>query len=115
MREALLGAYQQAAPELAADSHMLHPANLRPDGKADWEADIAAVEGLADAEIRTYAWDLDYAAAGYTGLLGTLSEIRLMDEVSRSALLAAVGAVIEAHGEPLTLPMRTRLCLARRR
>ena len=114
LREALLVAYRQAAPELAADGHMLHPANLCPDGNADWEGDVAAVDGLADAEIRHYEWSLNYAAADYVGLLATLSEIRLMEEARRTALLDAVFAAIDAHGEPLMLPMRTRLCLARR-
>jgi SAM-dependent methyltransferase len=114
LRGALLAAYRQAAPELAPDGHMLHPGNLRPGGNADWEGDIAAVEGLADAEIRYYEWELNHSASGYVGLLATLSEVRLMEEARRTALLAAVAAAIDAHGEPLTLPMRTRLCLARR-
>ena len=114
LREALLVAYQQAAPELAADGHMLHPANLCPDRDADWEGEIAAAEGLAGADIRYYEWDQRYSAGDYVGLLATLSEIRLMDEVPRASLFAAVGQTIDAHGEQLTLPMRTRLCLARR-
>jgi SAM-dependent methyltransferase len=114
VREALLVAYRQAVPELTADGHMLHPANLCPDRDADWEGEIAAVEGLAGAEIRYYEWEQDYSAAEYVGLLATLSEIRVLDEAPRSGQLAAVAAAIKAHGEPLTLPMRTRLCLARR-
>ena len=114
VREALLVAYRQTVPELAADGHMLHPANLCPDRDADWEGEIAAVDDLAGAEIRHYEWDHDYSAADYVGLLATLSEIRLLDEARRTRLFAAVTAAINAHGEPLTLPMRTRLCLARR-
>ncbi len=114
LREALLAAYRQAAPELAPNGHMLHPGNLRPDGNADWEGDIAAADGLADAEIRYYGWELNHSASGYVGLLATLSEIRVIEEARRAALLAAVAAAINAHGESLTLPMRTRLCLARR-
>jgi SAM-dependent methyltransferase len=114
LREALLDAYQQAAPELATDGPM-HPANRCPDGDADWEGEIADVEGLADAEIRYYEWEQDYSADDYVGLLATTSEIRLLAEAHRTTLFAAVTAVIDAHGEPVTLPMRTRLCLARRR
>jgi hypothetical protein len=113
LREALLAAYRESAPELAADGHMLHPANLCPDAGTDWEGEIAAVDGLADAEIRYYEWDQDYAADHYVGLLSTLSEIRLLDGTSRRRLFAAVTAAINDHGTPLTLPMRTRLCLAR--
>jgi SAM-dependent methyltransferase len=114
LREALLVAYRQSVPELKADSHMLHPANLCPDRDADWEPEIAGVQGFTGAEIRYYEWDQSYSAAHYAGLLATLSEIRLLDEPRRAALLAAVTAAIEARGEPLVLPMRTRLCLARR-
>jgi SAM-dependent methyltransferase len=114
LREPLLVAYRQIVPELAADGHILHPANLSPDRDANWEGDIAAVRGLADAEIRYYEWDQDYSAADYVGLLATVSEIRLLDEPRRIGLFAAVTAAIDARGEPLTLPMRTRLCLARR-
>jgi SAM-dependent methyltransferase len=114
LREALSVAYQQAAPELTAAGHMLHPANLCPDRDADWEGEIAAAERLGDAEIRYYEWDQAYSADEYVGLLATLSEIRLMEEAHRTALLAAVTTAIDGHGEPLTLPMRTRLCLARR-
>jgi SAM-dependent methyltransferase len=114
LREALLLAYRGAVPELAADAHMLHPANLCPDRDSDWEGEIAAAEGLAGAEIRHYEWEQEYCAADYVGLLATLSEIRLLDEARRTGLLGAVTAAISAHGEPLALPMRTRLCLARR-
>lgn len=114
LSDALLVAYQQAAPELPVDGHMLHPANLSPDRDADWEGEIAAAEGLTDTEIRYYEWEQDYSAGDYVGLLATLSEIRLLDEDHRMALFAAVTKAVDAHGELLTLPMRTRLCLARR-
>jgi SAM-dependent methyltransferase len=111
LREALLDAYR-AAPELSTDGPM-HPANLCTDGE-DWEGEIAAADGFADPEIRDYDWDQDYSASAYIGLLATTSDIRLMDEPRRSALLGAVTAAIEIHGRLITLPMRTRLCLARR-
>jgi SAM-dependent methyltransferase len=113
LREALLITYQQAAPELASDGPM-HPANLCPDADADWDGEIATAEGLTAAEIRYYEWGQDYSVGDYVGLLATTSEIRLLDEMRRTALLEAVSAVIEAYGETLVLPMRTRLCLARR-
>jgi SAM-dependent methyltransferase len=113
LREALLDAYEQAVPELPTDGPM-HPANLCPDGGADWTGEIAEVDGLADPEIRYYEWEQDYSAGEYAGLLGTLSETRLLDEARRRALFAAVTATIDAHGGGLALPVRTRLCLARR-
>jgi hypothetical protein len=65
-------------------------------------------------EIRYYECDQGYFAGDYFGLLPTTSEIRLLEEARRTELFAAVTAVISAHGAALTLPMRTRLCFARR-
>jgi hypothetical protein len=62
----------------------MHPANLLTDADEDWAGGIEAVAGLGDAELR------------------------------REPFLAAVAEAIEAHGEPVSIPMRTRLCLARR-
>jgi SAM-dependent methyltransferase len=112
LRDELLDAYRRTAPELAADGPM-HPANLCPD-ETDWEADIASAEGLGDPEVRYYEWNQEHSAADFSGLLGTTSEVRQLDEARRAALFDAVAAVIKAHGEALTLPIRTRLCLARR-
>ena len=92
----------------------MHPANLLADVSDDWEAEIGAVNGLGDAEVRFYEWELTYSAAEYAGLLGTASEVRLLDAERRHAFLAAVSEVIEAHPGPVSIPMRTRLCLARR-
>lgn len=114
MREALLETYEQTVPDLRADGHLLHPGNLNPDADADWEGEIAAVDQLGDPEIRYYAWQQTYTASDYVGLMGTLSEIRLLEEGCRSMLLEAVHSTICAHGGSLMLPMRTRLCLARR-
>lgn len=113
LRDELLAAYRRAAPELPANGPM-HPANLYPDTDADWDGEIAAVEGLADGEVRHYEWTVDYSPSDYVGLLATLSEIRLLDDERRARLFEAVAAVIEVGGGALTLPMRTRLCLARR-
>jgi SAM-dependent methyltransferase len=112
-REQLLVAFAEAAPELSPDG-VMHPANLCPDADEDWHGEIAAAEGFAEAEIRDYARDERYSASEFVGLLATISEIRLLNASSRSALLSAVADVIRASGEPLTLAMRTRLCLARR-
>jgi hypothetical protein len=43
--------------------------------------------------------------------------VRLLSEERRELFLATVAEAIDAqaHGEPVSIPMRTRLCLARRR
>ncbi|MGH2895495.1 MAG: class I SAM-dependent methyltransferase [Solirubrobacteraceae bacterium] len=113
IREALTDVYQAVAPELSRDGPM-HPANLLAESSDHWEAEIEAVDGLTDPEVRFFEWQQQYPAAEYAGLLATASEVRLLDVERRDALLAAVIAAIAAHGEPVSIPMRTRLCLARR-
>jgi SAM-dependent methyltransferase len=113
IRETLLDVYDRAAPELSRHGPM-HPANLLGDGSDEWEAAIRAVDGLAAAEVHAYEWQQEYMASEYAGLLSTTSDVRLLEDERRDAFLAAVTDAIKAHGEPVTLPMRTRLCLARR-
>jgi len=113
LRAQLLAAYERAAPDLSSVTPM-HPANLCPDADQDWEAEIAGIEGLTGAEVRYYEWEQDYTTEEYIGLLETTSDIRLLDEGRRTELFAAVADAIDQQGRPLTLPMGTRLCLARR-
>jgi SAM-dependent methyltransferase len=113
VREALLEVYGRVGAELSVDGPM-HPANVDTDTDDDWNAGIAVVHGLHDAEIRHYEWQQSYATAEYVGLLATASEVRLLSEDRRDRFLAAVADVIDARGEPVIVPMRTRLCLARR-
>jgi SAM-dependent methyltransferase len=113
IRDALIDVYARVAPELSSDGPM-HPANLHADSNRDWEAGIAAAEHLADEGSRYYEWRQQCSASEYAGLLATASEVRLLEDDRRDAFLAAVAEAIRGHGEPVTVPMRTRLCLARR-
>jgi hypothetical protein len=112
VREALLEVYARVAPELSRDGPM-HPANLVADSD-DWEAHLRAAPGLGGAEVRVYEWQQEYSAHAYAGLLSTASEVRLLEEERRDTFLAAVTDAIAARGEAVSLPVRTRLCLARR-
>ncbi len=112
LREALRRVYNATVPDLRPDGP-LHPANTTPEGDEDWEGEIAAADGFDDGHVHHYDWSVAYSAAEYVRLLRTLSEVRLLDERQRDALTQGVGAAIEEHGGTLTMPMRTRLCLAR--
>ena len=70
--------------------------------------------GLGEVDVRDYEWSLTYSAADYAALLETHSTVRALDAARRSALVGAVARAIESHGDELTLPLLTRLCLARR-
>jgi SAM-dependent methyltransferase len=111
-REALLAAYRTIVPGMATDGP-LHPANPSPEGEEDWPGEIAGVTGFADPMVRRYPWRVEYSAEEYVGLLGTLSEFRLLDEETRGRLLRAVAEIIGERGGRLTMPMVTRAHLAR--
>ncbi len=108
-----LAAVYAGLPEMELDG-VMHPGNLDPDAEEDWEGDIAAAPGLGEAEIRYYDWVQANSGADYTGLLSTISEVQLLPDDRRALLLAGVQGVIDAHGGTFTLPMTTRVCLARR-
>jgi SAM-dependent methyltransferase len=112
LREPLVKAYYSAAPELK-EAGSMHPAH-DPDAEADWEGDVAGVDGLADGEVRNYEWDRTYTTREYVGLLATASDVRLLEPERRDALCAATREVIDGHGGTVAIRMRTRVCLARR-
>jgi SAM-dependent methyltransferase len=111
LRDALLEAYERIAPDLEHHGAMHPGADVEPD---TWGPEIDAVEGLRDPEVRHYHREEHYTAEDYVGLLATGSEIRMLEEGRRSALLTGVAEVIDDNGGRLTVPMDTRLCLASR-
>jgi len=112
IRDSLRAVYREVVPDLPP-AGPLHPANEAPLDREDWDAEIAAVSEFDRQEVRRYDWTIDYSADEFARLLATLSEIRLLDPPCRDALLAGVRHAIVEHGGTLTMPMRTKLCLAR--
>jgi hypothetical protein len=93
----------------------MHPDN--PDttigGDTFWADTIATAVGLADPEERQYRWAIDYTADEYIELLLTMSEVRLLGEHDRDALLRAVRETVEGHDDRLTIPMVAHAAIAR--
>lgn len=114
MREAMLDAYRQAAPEILAETDPIHPAGVLPPDDEDWRAGVAAAWGLGSVAVRVYERSETYSAADYAALLETHSTVRVLETERRAALVGAVVRAIESHGGQLRLPILTRLCLARR-
>ena len=114
MREAVLAAYRQAAPEILAETDPIHPGSSVPADDEDWKRAVAATEGLGAAAVRDYEWTAAYSGEDYAALLATHSTIRVLAPERRAALLSAVAGAIVSRGDQLTLPILTRLCLARR-
>jgi SAM-dependent methyltransferase len=112
LRRALSDAYRQTVPNLPPDGPM-HPDNLGVAGPDEsWAQAIAATDGLTEPSERVYEWSLNYTADQYVELLGTMSEVRLLGDADRQALLTAVGQTIERHGGELTMPMATHAAIA---
>jgi len=113
-RSAIRTALDAAYDRYAAD---MPPGIARPidrfDADEDWVSEIAAADGFAEPEVRGYDWSLRYTPAEYVDLITTHSEIRLLADDRRAALLAAVGEAITANGGVLELPMHVRACIAR--
>ena len=114
LREGILDAYQRNAPELLGEQDPIHPASPLPWDAEEWRRGVGASDGLEAAEVRDYEWSQTYSAGGYAALLATHSTVRVLEPTRRAALVDAVARSIESHGNSLTLPLLTRLCLARR-
>jgi SAM-dependent methyltransferase len=114
LRDAVLDAYERAAPEILAETDPIHPGSTLPPDDGDWRRQVAATSGLSAADVRDYEWTQTYSGAGYAALLDTHSTIRVLGSERRSALLSAVASAIEQHGDVLTLPFVTRVCVASR-
>ncbi len=114
LREPVLDAYRQAAPEILAETDPIHPAGVPPADDEDWRRGIAGASGLGGVDVRDYESTLTYSAGDYAAMLETHSTVRALDAERRDALVGAVARAIESHGNELTLPMVTRVCLARR-
>jgi hypothetical protein len=114
LRGELAAAYQLTAPDFGADPGPMHPGSeIAPDRWEDWDAEIAAAAGLQDPDVRFYEWSADYSAQRYAELIATTHDHILLDDETRAALLSAVVNVIERRGGSLSLPLVTKLCLAR--
>jgi len=112
LRDALLRVYRQAGRGLSTEGQM-HPANPDPGREEDWAAEIAGAPEFTEPATRRYRWSQDYTGEEYAGMLGTLSEYRLLDAPARERILGAVRDTIEDQGPTLHMPMVTLVCTAR--
>ncbi len=112
LRDALRGAYAQAAPRLAPDFPM-HPASHATRLAGDWLTEISACSRFTGAQVHEYPWSARYSPAQYRELLQTHQDHILLDPLEAARLLGAVSQAIELAGA-LRLELVTRLCLARR-
>jgi trans-aconitate methyltransferase len=113
LRDAMIAVYAELAPDLSADGSM-HPASvLEPGNDEDWASDLAGVTAFTDARTRTYASEQTLTGEELAGVLGTLSEYRLLTADRRETILTAARDTVDAHGGTVALSMATLLCTAR--
>jgi SAM-dependent methyltransferase len=113
LRAALSAAYRRTVPQLRGDGPLHPDSDVASIDELHWPQAIAAADGLADPEQRSYEWSIEYGTREYVELLATMSEIRLLDEHDRKALLDAVGDAVDRHGGRVMMPMVTRAAIAR--
>jgi SAM-dependent methyltransferase len=114
LRDDLRAVYRQNAPDFGPDPGPMHPGSeIAPDRWEDWDAEIDAARGFGDPQIRLYRWTAEYTAQRYVELLATSQDHILLGDETRAALLDAVVDAIERDGGTLSLPLVTKLCLAR--
>jgi SAM-dependent methyltransferase len=114
IRDELVAAYEGTVPDFGRDPGPMHPGSeIAPDRWEDWEAEIEASAGLEDPRTRLYEWNADYTAQRYVEFAATSHDHILLADATRDALMQAVSDVIERHGGTLSLPLVTKLCLAR--
>lgn len=94
------------------------PALISSVGK--WELDrtldeIAAVDEFQGATKRVITWSQTYSTAEWLTLLGTHSDHRMLPEVQRTRLHAAVGHAINDHGGQVDVTYDAMLYLATRK
>jgi SAM-dependent methyltransferase len=113
LRAALSEAYRRTVPQLRGDGPLHPDSEAASIDELRWPQAIAAADGLTDPEQRSYEWSIEYRTREYVELLATMSEIRLLGEHDRRALLEAVSDAVDRHGGRLTMPMVTRAAIAR--
>jgi SAM-dependent methyltransferase len=89
----------------------MNPAT-RP-GDENWATEIADASGFAAGEVHRYRWNRDYATLEYLDLLRTHSPCLVLAPPERDALLADIGAAIDANGGSFRMRFVTLLGLAR--
>jgi SAM-dependent methyltransferase len=114
LRDELRDTYSRTAPDFGPDPGPMHPGSeIAPDRWEDWHAEIAEAAGLEEPGVRFYESTGEYGPERYVELIGTSQDHILLPDAERDALYAAVADVIDRHGGTLTLPIVTKLCLAR--
>jgi SAM-dependent methyltransferase len=109
LRRALDAAYRQFAPELLGSGG--DDAAERADQRH--RRLLEQYGPFSSVEVRRYRWQRSFTREEWTGLIGTYSDHVRLGPDREAALLAGVGAVIDALGGSMDVSYRTSAILAR--
>jgi SAM-dependent methyltransferase len=113
LRDELRAIYARTAADCGPDPGPMHPgSDIAPGRWEDWDAEIAAADGLEQPTVRFYDWSDLYTTERYQELLGTTQDHILLADQTRRALLAEIGEAIDRHGGSFEMHYVTKLCLA---
>jgi SAM-dependent methyltransferase len=104
LQQDLDAVYQRLTPRLYRKGHVAEP---------DFTQEIRASGVFTEVELREYPWTQRLTSEEFVRLSGTHSDLRMLPESERAALLDEVARVIERHGGVYESPHVAKLYLAR--
>jgi SAM-dependent methyltransferase len=113
LRNELDELYQELAPELVLRRPGYPCPRPRPERSAP-AVELSQSPLFRALEILEFRWTEHYSASGYTSLLETQSDHRMLPARARARLLDAIRALLERHGGDVSLDYVTELYLTRR-
>ena len=100
--------YAEHSPEVAGNQH----GGVR--GRADMYGQPLTDAGFVDLVQREYPWSHEYSSDGFTSMTSTRSDVLLLADDARAALLAAVARMIDDEfGGTITVAWETHTLFAR--
>ena len=104
----LQAVYREHAPQLGEHQH----GGVR--GRVDLYGAPLADAGFVGLTTREYPWRRDYARAEYTAMISTHSDVHLLPDDTRAALLTGIGEFIDDElGGTITVDYETHTLFAR--
>lgn len=106
--ERVSAVYREHAPQLSEQQH----GGVR--GRIDLYGGSLADAGFGDLEQREYPWQRAYPRDEFTAMISTHSDVHLLPDDTRAALLDGVGAMIDDElGGTITVEYETHTLFAR--
>jgi len=114
LRAKLRAAYERTVPDFGPTPGPMYPStDTPPELWGAWQEEVEAAKGFGAPQYRSYNWSQDYSTTSYLDVIQTHSDHIVLGAERLTALLDAVGEVIENAGGKFTLTYATLLLLVR--